>query len=103
MGALVIHDSFHRHRRVVSDRLGNHRRFFGRKYFATIRGTMAFFYTWGGVIGPVVAGAIYDRSESYVATLWGICGLLLLGALLTALLIKPWNAAHEKVSTRYEA
>ena len=77
--------------------------FFGRKYFATIRGTMAFFYTWGGVIGPVVAGAIYDRSQSYVATLWGICGLLLLGALLTALLINPWNAAHEKVSGKDEA
>jgi MFS family permease len=67
--------------------------FFGRKYFATIRGTMAFFYTWGGVIGPVVAGALYDQTQSYVATLWGISGLLLLGALLTALLIKPWNAA----------
>jgi MFS family permease len=67
--------------------------FFGRKYFATIRGTMAFFYTWGGVTGPVIAGALYDRSESYVATLWGIGGLLLLGALLTALLIQPWNGA----------
>jgi MFS family permease len=67
--------------------------FFGRKYFATIRGTMAFFYTWGGVIGPVIAGALYDQSQSYVATLWGIAGLLLLGALLTALLIKPWNSA----------
>ena len=67
--------------------------FFGRKYFATIRGTMAFFYTWGGVIGPVVAGALYDRSQSYVATLWGICGLLIFGALLTAMLIKPWNTA----------
>ena len=67
--------------------------FFGRKYFATIRGTMAFFYTWGGVIGPVIAGALYDQSQSYIATLWGISGLLLLGALLTALLVKPWNAA----------
>jgi MFS family permease len=67
--------------------------FFGRKYFATIRGTMAFFYTWGGVIGPVVAGAIYDRSQSYTPTLWGICGLLLLGCALTALLIRPWRAA----------
>ena len=77
--------------------------FFGRKYFATIRGTMAFFYTWGGVIGPVVAGAIYDRTESYTTTLWGICGLLLLGMILTAMLIKPWNAAHEKLLARYEA
>lgn len=68
--------------------------FFGRKSFATIRGTMSAFYTWGGVIGPVVAGAIYDRSESYVATLWGIAAILLLGATLTAPLIKPWEAVR---------
>lgn len=68
--------------------------FFGRKYFATIRGTMAFFYTWGGVIGPVAAGAIYDRTESYTATLWGIAGILLIGAALTALLINPWTRAR---------
>jgi MFS family permease len=74
--------------------------FFGRKYFATIRGTMAFFYTWGGVIGPVVAGAIYDRTESYTTALWGICGLLLLGMMLTAMLIKPWDATHEKLLGR---
>jgi nitrate/nitrite transporter NarK len=66
--------------------------FFGRKYFATIRGTMAFFYTWGGVLGPVIAGAIYDRSQSYVATLWGLSGILLLGTVLTAMLIKPWQS-----------
>lgn len=69
--------------------------FFGRKYFATIRGTMAFFYTWGGVIGPVVAGAIYDRTQSYLTTLWGLCGLLLLGTSLTAILIKPWREIRE--------
>lgn len=69
--------------------------FFGRKYFATIRGTMAFFYTWGGVIGPVVAGAIYDRTQSYLTTLWGLCGLLLLGTSLTAILIKPWKEIRE--------
>lgn len=73
--------------------------FFGRKYFATIRGTMAFFYTWGGVIGPVVAGALYDRSQSYTATLWGICALLLVGAALTALLIKPWITLRVKQAT----
>jgi MFS family permease len=65
--------------------------FFGRKSFATIRGTMAFFYTWGSVLGPVIAGAVYDRSQSYVATLWGLCAILLLGAVLTALMIKPWD------------
>jgi MFS family permease len=65
--------------------------FFGRKSFATIRGTMAFFYTWGSVAGPVIAGAVYDQSQSYIATLWGLSAILLLGAFLTALLIKPWD------------
>jgi hypothetical protein len=50
-----------------------------------------------------VIGYTIPRSQSYVATLWGICGLLVLGALLTALLIKPWDAAHEKVLRRDEA
>jgi len=66
--------------------------FFGRKYFATIRGTMSFFYTWGSVLGPVLAGAAYDRDQSYTASLWGLGAMLLLGSALTALLIKPWNA-----------
>jgi MFS family permease len=37
--------------------------FFGRKSFGTIRGTMNFFYTWGSVLGPVIAGAVYDRTQ----------------------------------------
>ena len=65
--------------------------FFGRKSFATIRGTMAFFYTWGSVLGPVIAGAVYDHSQSYISTLWGLSAILLLGAVLTALMIKPWD------------
>jgi MFS family permease len=66
--------------------------FFGRKAFATIRGTMSFFYTWGSVVGPVIAGALYDREQTYSSTLWGLIAIMLLGALLTALLIKPWDA-----------
>ena len=65
--------------------------FFGRKYFATIRGTMSFFYTWGSVVGPVIAGALYDREQSYASSLWGLCAALLLGAALTWLLSKPWK------------
>ena len=68
--------------------------FFGRKYFATIRGTMSFFYAWGSVIGPVVAGALYDREQSYSSTLWGLTAIMFLGALLTALLIKPWESVR---------
>ena len=66
--------------------------FYGRKNFATIRGTMSFFYTWGSVLGPVLAGAVYDRAQSYTASLSGLCAMLLVGSALTALLIKPWNA-----------
>jgi MFS family permease len=65
--------------------------FFGRKSFATIRGTMSFFYAWGSVIGPVIAGALYDREQNYLSTLWGLSAIMLLGALLTALLIRPWD------------
>ena len=64
---------------------------FGRKHFATIRGTMSFFYMWGGVIGPVAAGAIYDRIQSYTPTLWALVVLLSISAVLYALLSKPWT------------
>ena len=39
--------------------------FFGRKSFGTIRGNMNLFYTWGSILGPFIAGAVYDRTESY--------------------------------------
>ena len=41
-------------------------------YFATIRGMLSFFYMWGSVAGPVLAGAIYDRSQSYTRVMWGL-------------------------------
>ena len=71
--------------------------FFGRRYFATIRGTMGFFYMWGGVVGPVLAGAVYDRSQSYTSTLWGLFTLLLVATVLNALLIKPWADSRKRL------
>jgi sugar phosphate permease len=65
--------------------------FFGRKSFGTIRGNMNLFYTWGSVLGPVAAGAAYDRTQSYAAVFWGMAVLLIIAAALTALLIKPWR------------
>jgi len=44
--------------------------FFGRKYFATIRGNMTFCYMWGSALGPVLAGYVYDQTQSY-ATVYG--------------------------------
>ncbi len=65
--------------------------FYGRKYFATIRGMLSFFYMWGSVAGPVLAGAIYDRSQSYTRVMWGLFLVLAVATLLNALLIKPWR------------
>lgn len=71
--------------------------FFGRRYFATIRGTMSFFYMWGSVVGPVLAGAVYDRSQNYTSMLWGLFTLLLVATLLNALLIKPWADSQKRL------
>ena len=65
--------------------------FYGRRYFATIRGMMSFFYMWGSFAGPVFAGAVYDRTESYEAVIWGLFAVLSVATFLNILLIKPWS------------
>jgi MFS family permease len=67
--------------------------FFGRRNFAKIRGAMSFLYTWGSVIGPVLAGATYDRTKSYQALFWTLFALCWLTALLYAGLFRPTPAA----------
>jgi MFS family permease len=69
--------------------------FFGRKHFAKIRGTMSFIQTWGSVIGPVAAGAIYDRTRSYTLLLWMSAGLLLVASCLYAM-VKPASNPAER-------
>jgi MFS family permease len=64
--------------------------FFGRKSFGAIRGNMNLFYTWGAILGPFVAGVIYDRTQSYQIVFFGITIALLISTAMTALLIKPW-------------
>ena len=51
---------------------------------------MNLFYTWGSILGPFLAGAIYDRTQSYQMVLFGITIALLVSTTMTALLIKPW-------------
>jgi MFS family permease len=65
--------------------------FFGRRNFATIRGMMSFFYMWGSFAGPVMAGAIYDRTQSYEMVLWLLLSLLAFATLLVLFLIRPWT------------
>jgi len=64
--------------------------FFGRKHFAKIRGYMSFFYVWGSVTGPVVAGAIWDRWQTYEPMLWGLVVMFCLAGVFYSLLGKSW-------------
>jgi MFS family permease len=63
--------------------------YFGRKNFAKIRGSMSFISTWGSVIGPVMAGAVYDQTQSYLFLLWSCALLLLIASILYAMVQKP--------------
>jgi len=72
--------------------------FFGRKSLGTIRGNMNLFYTWGAILGPYAAGAVYDRTESYALVFSAITVALLISAALTALLIKPWARVGTKAA-----
>lgn len=63
--------------------------FFGRKSFATIRGTMSFFYLWGPALGPVITGAVYDRYQSYAPMMSTFIAVAVIASCLYALLVKP--------------
>jgi MFS family permease len=66
---------------------------FGRKHYAKIRGYMTLFYTWGGVIGPVIAGAIFDRWQTYEPLLWSLVVVFFTAGLFFASLSKSWRRA----------
>jgi MFS family permease len=72
--------------------------FFGRRNFATIRGTMSFFYSWGSFVGPIMAGVIYDRTQSYSLVLWIFLGLLTVATLLVVFLVQPWTQRTKRLS-----
>jgi MFS transporter, OFA family, oxalate/formate antiporter len=62
--------------------------YFGFQQLGIISGTIVFANSLGGAIGPPVAGAIFDVSESYqIAFL--VCGVLGLVAGLIVFLLKP--------------
>ena len=63
--------------------------FFGRRNFGKVRGSMSFLYTWGSMLGPVLAGAIYDRTQSYDLLFWWLLGICWLATLLYLILNQP--------------
>ena len=66
---------------------------FGRKHYAKIRGYMVLFYTWGGVLGPVIAGAIFDRWKTYEPLLWSLVVVFIVAGLFFASLNRSWQRA----------
>jgi MFS family permease len=66
---------------------------FGRKHYARIRGYMTLFYTWGGVLGPVIAGAIFDRWQTYEPLLWSLVIVFSVAGALFASLNRCWQKA----------
>ncbi|HEX2228305.1 MAG TPA: MFS transporter [Candidatus Binatia bacterium] len=73
---------------------------FGRKHYAKIRGYMTFFYTWGGVLGPVVAGAIFDRWQTYEPLLWSLVAVFFIAGLFFASLSNSWQRATGRQATQ---
>ena len=63
---------------------------FGRKHFAKIRGYMSVFYVWGSVVGPVIAGAIWDRWQTYQPMLWILVAMFFISGIFYTLLGRPW-------------
>ena len=63
---------------------------FGRKHFAKIRGYMSVFYVWGSVVGPVIAGAIWDRWQTYQPMLWILVAMFFISGIFYSLLGRPW-------------
>jgi MFS family permease len=70
---------------------------FGRKHFAKIRGYMGLFYTWGGVLGPVLAGAVFDRWQTYQPLLWALIGVFAGAGIFFASLSNSWSRATGRV------
>jgi MFS family permease len=62
--------------------------FFGIKSHGVLFGITMFCGTFGGSLGPVVAGYVFDATGRYAGAIWLCIGISLLGFLLVALL-KP--------------
>jgi sugar phosphate permease len=63
--------------------------FFGRRYWATLRGIMGVFNGIATFLSPIYAGWLYDHTESYTTVLISFSILLLMGAFTFVILRKP--------------
>lgn len=63
--------------------------YFGRRNFATIRGTMSLVYTLGTASAPVLAGYAYDSTGTYSVVLWAMTAAYFVGSMLFLGLRRP--------------
>ena len=63
--------------------------YFGRQHFATIRGSMSFFYLWGPALGPVITGYVYDQNQSYAPLMNAYIAIALVAGVLYLSLRQP--------------
>ena len=74
--------------------------FFGRKRFATLRGILSLVYSWGMILMPVIAGTIYDRTDSYNIVIWIFMAMYVVGAIIFLIIRKPTLPARQINLTR---
>jgi MCP family monocarboxylic acid transporter-like MFS transporter 13 len=67
---------------------------FGARAVAGIIGTLYSGAALGNLLGPVLAGAVFDHSGSYVPVLWACLGLSALAAAASARLLASRSAAY---------
>ena len=63
--------------------------YFGRKRFATLRGILSLVYSWGMIVMPIVAGAIFDRTSSYNNVIWIFIGMYICGTIVFLVIQRP--------------
>jgi hypothetical protein len=91
--------SLYRARRVDTGRLGIGGRFLRPQILRHDPRQHESLHTWGAILGPYAAGAVYDRTESYAIVFSAITVALVISAALTALLIKPWEKGRQENQT----
>jgi MFS family permease len=61
---------------------------FGARAVSSILGTLYSGAAFGNLLGPVLAGAVFDRSGSYVPVIWACLVLAGLSAIASAQLLR---------------
>ncbi|HAL48143.1 MAG: hypothetical protein CL694_13000 [Chloroflexi bacterium] len=70
--------------------------FFGRGKFATLRGILSLVYSWGMIVMPVVAGTLFDRTDSYRSVIWIFIGMYVVGTVIFTVIKRPQTPVRSR-------